>query len=429
MNVVSAPLRLLGPALRYSALTAVCLPSCFGKTNGDLAAVNSGDLSHPFAERRPPEEPLHRACGAASVTERGHAVLRRRPFLQQVTDGSALLVLRMADPSAAPPIEVTRPDGSHVLSATPARDPSVPNQHVATLRGLEPATLYCYEIPGLVTKTGFVTAPAAGSRQPVRFAAIGDSGTGDSDQLAVAEQLGTVPFDFVVHLGDLAYEKGRPSEIERSFFGVYASLIANFPVFPIAGNHEYATDDGAPFRQAFVLPENGGSTGRERWYSFDWGDVHFVGLDTEVFGDEQTAWLEQDLSDNDRPWTVVLAHRPPFSSGKHGSSLRFRRDFVPILERHRVALVLAGHEHNYERTSPINGVTYVVTGGGGRETRSVGVSAFTAFSEAVLHFVYVEIEGNQLALHAIDGVGREFDQAVITRPAVLHQTEAADERR
>jgi hypothetical protein len=76
-------------------------------------------------------------------------------------------------------------------------------------------------------------------------------------------------------------------------------------------------------------------------------------------------------------------------------------------------LVLSGHDHDYERTAPLNGVTYVVTGGGGRGTRNVGHSSFTAFSQEVIHFVFVEAQGPRLVLHAIDATGREFDQAVL----------------
>lgn len=75
--------------------------------------------------------------------------------------------------------------------------------------------------------------------------------------------------------------------------------------------------------------------------------------------------------------------------------------------------MLSGHEHDYERFKPIGGVVYVVSGGGGRGTRSVGAGSTTAFSEAVLHFVYGEVAGSRLTLHTIDGVGREFDQAVV----------------
>jgi hypothetical protein len=112
----------------------------------------------------------------------------------------------------------------------------------------------------------------------------------------------------------------------------------------------------------------------------------------------------------------VFAHKSPYASGAHGSNKDVRAVFGPILEFHRVPLMLAGHDHNYERTEEMNGVTYVVTGGGGRGTRAVGKSSFTAFSHDVLHFVYVTIEGDDLRLYAIDATGREFDFARIRQP-------------
>jgi hypothetical protein len=129
----------------------------------------------------------------------------------------------------------------------------------------------------------------------------------------------------------------------------------------------------------------------------------------------QAAWLDADLAANTLPWTIVYGHKPPFSSGEHGNDGGFQTYFVPVLEKHQVPLVLNGHDHDYERTKPQNGVTYVVTGGGGVGVRSVGTSGFTAVSDAVIHFVYVTVSSQELALHAIDGLGHEFDSLVIHR--------------
>jgi 3',5'-cyclic AMP phosphodiesterase CpdA len=278
--------------------------------------------------------------------------------------------------------------------------------------------VYCYDVTdgaGASERLGFRTAPAPETGATVRFLAFGDSGGGGSDQAALRDQMATVPFDFMIHTGDIAYAGGTRAAFEQNFFKPYADYLKFFPMFPASGNHEYDSDDAAPFREAFVLPENGGPDGVERWYSFDWGDVHFAMLDTERTGPVQAAWLDADLAASERPWTVVVGHRPPFSSGEHGSDGNFRTHFVPILEKHAVPLVLNGHDHHYERTTPQNGVTYVVTGGGGIGVRPAGSSSFTAFSLPVIHFVYVTISGNELALHAIDGVGHEFDSLVIRR--------------
>ncbi len=159
----------------------------------------------------------------------------------------------------------------------------------------------------------------------------------------------------------------------------------------------------------FALP------GDERWYSYDWGRIHFVALDTEASYSRQAAWLDADLAATTLPWKVVYFHRPPYSSGQHGSDTSLRNALEPIFEKHGVQLVLAGHDHDYERMLPQPRIQYVVTGGGGIGTRPVGSSGFTAFSDAVIHFVYVESTVDEMVLHAIDGAGAEFDAVVIPR--------------
>lgn len=397
------------------ALLPLALIGC-NVQGGKLAAEGTGDLSYPLTTREAPDTEQAKLCGSGDPSPHGDATLSRLPYLQQVTSASADVLFSgdVTDPVA---IEVTTPDGSEVgtFQAEPGADSS---QRVVHIDGLEPSTVYCYSLSGMMTEpAGFRTAPETGSDSLVRFVAFGDSGSGDSRQEAVFEQLDTVPFDLMVHTGDIAYEKGTSSALTHAFFDVYAPILHSIPAFPISGNHDYKTSSAQPFREAFDLPKNGGPDARERYYSFDWGDVHFIALDTELVGAIQTNWLKQDLVKNSQPWTVVYLHKPPYSSGYHGSTATVQNAFVPLFERYHVALVLAGHDHDYERTNPINGVTYVVTGGGGRGTRSVGHSSFTAYSEDVLHFVDVEVDADTMTIHAIDGVGREFDSAQIPRPS------------
>jgi acid phosphatase type 7 len=417
---------------RYLGCAVVVAAACNSialNEEGDLFAERTGSIVALLAPRSAPDAELVARCGDGAATELGSTSLLRSPFLQQVTSQGGLVVFRT---NARRPIDidVTTSDGARVATFVSADDPSVTDgaQQVSRLEGLKPSTTYCYSLRGLTGPVGFRTAPRPGTGARVRFAVFGDSGTGGSDQQALLQQLHTVPFDFIVHTGDLAYNSGTAAQLDRGVFRVYAPLLRSFAMFPIAGNHEYQTDAAAPFLQAFVLPENGASDALERWYSFDWGDVHFVGLDTEQIGKTQAAWLEADLLKNRLPWTVVFGHRPPFSSGEHGSDDEFREHFVPVLERYQVPLVLSGHEHNYERTKVLDGVTYVVTGGGGRGTRPVGHSSFTAFSEAVVHFVFVQIQAAQLVLHAIDGTGREFDQVSIALGGRLKSVRSSFEK-
>jgi hypothetical protein len=393
----------------------VALPACDGNRSGDIRATRLGDLSHALAARVEDE----RAAGCDVRVEAG-TVLQRRPYLQRLTD-SSLRVAWTTDARAADGAVVVERSGGDLVTVAAAEREGRASKTIAwnaAISGLEPNTGYCYAVEsGRVTlgRGSFRTAPQAGSGQAVRFIAFGDSGTGSADQQAVRDQMKAVPIDLMIHLGDIAYGSGTRAQLESYFFRVYADLLRDVAVFPASGNHEYETEDAAPFREAFLLPENGGSDGFERWYSYDFGDVHFVVLDTERVGPSQVAWLDADLVANHLPWTIVYFHRPPYSSGEHGSDANVQRSFVPLLVKHHVPLVLSGHDHHYERSKPLSGVTYIVSGGGGRGTRPVGASAFTAFSEAVCHFLYVVVAGDELTLHAIDGVGQEFDSLALTR--------------
>ena len=390
--------------------------SCLATDEAQLSASKNGDLTYLLEPRERPDAELVERCGSGELTPRGRELLRRRPYLQRVSEQRASVLFTSV---ASEPVEVdvTLPDGTKVLSATASVDAGNPRsswQGIGELEGLQPGTMYCYELRGLTARAGFVTAPAADTGARVRFLVFGDSGSGSDSQRLIADQMETVPFDLILHTGDVAYDAGTLEQYESSVFGVYAGLFKSFSFFPVAGNHDCGTSDCGPFRQVFSLPDNGIAEAKERFYSFDWGDVHFLALDTERIDDLQASWLAADLAATRRPWKIVYGHRPPYSSGEHGSDSDFRERFVPLFAKYGVKLVLAGHDHDYERSRPLEGVTYVVTGGGGKSTRAVSSSSFTAFSEDVLHFVEVTIEGRELWLYAIDGTGRQFDSARIT---------------
>lgn len=389
---------------------------CFVNQTGRTTAARHGDLPHETAPRTKFDAELTEACGHERKTR--SAMLPRHPYLQQLTDRSVTLMWT-AKTDAPMTLTVRRAvDAQLVREVTSTLDRSAPPtertfQHVASLDALEPGTIYCWNLSAgprtLIRDAGFRTAPARGEREAVRFVVVGDMGSGSPDQYAVRDQMQKVPFDLMLTVGDNAYDHGTLAEYERNFFDVYHPVLRAKPVFPTSGNHDYRTDQAGPFREVFALPENGSPVGRERWYSYDFGDVHFVALDTELVGSVQAEWLERDLSANRLPWVIVYAHKPPYSSGEHGSNRDVREVFGPIFARHRVPLVLSGHDHHYERTKPVDGTTYVVTGGGGRSTRRAGSSKFTAFSAEVLHFVWVEVSGGVMSLHAIDASGQEFD--------------------
>jgi hypothetical protein len=388
---------------------------CTLNESGNVSAGKVGDVSNP-AERRSPLAELEAACGAGGPTAYGKQVLKRDSYLQGVSSTGATVGWVTSKQDGAR-IDVSPPGGE--VAAIDARRDAVyvrnagEHQMWSGVDGLAPSSVYCYSVAdatGAITRpTGFRTAPSADSTAPLRFLAFGDSGGGGSDQYALLEQMFTVPFEMMLHTGDIAYDNGSIAQYEVNVFGVYEKLFRSIPFFPAAGNHDYETLQGAPFRSVFDLP------GEERWYSYDYGRVHFVALDTEASYKTQAAWLDEDLAATTQPWKIVYLHRPPYSSGEHGSDTSLRTALAPVLERHGVQLVLAGHDHNYERIAPQKGTHYVVTGGGGIGTRPVSNSSFTVLSEDVIHFVYGEVGVDEMVLHAIDATGREFDSVVIPR--------------
>jgi acid phosphatase type 7 len=393
------------------------LTACMTNQSGNIGASKEGDTSMP-ARRGSSIAPLTQACGGrGELTATGSALVERQPYLQQVTS-SSVMIGWVSSGSQGQRIELSSPDSSLARSASSEREATTvrnagEQQMWAHIDGLTPATIYCYALfddsGALSGRIGFRTAPAADDPAPIGFLAFGDSGGGGVDQRSLVDQMDGFPEQLIIHTGDLAYDHGTINDIEDTVFGFYAGLFRHLPFFPASGNHDYETSQGAPFRAVFALP------GDERWYSYDWGRIHFVALDTEASYSTQAAWLDADLAASALLWKVVYFHRPPYSSGEHGSDTSLRQALEPILEKHHVQLVLAGHDHNYERMTPQRGIQYVVTGGGGVGTRPVGSSTFTAFSEAVIHFVYVESTVDEMVLHAIDGTGAEFDAVMIPR--------------
>jgi hypothetical protein len=403
-----------------AAVSTVALAGCLGNQAGNLGSTKTGDLSNPAATRGSPIDGLRDACGGSGeLTMAGAAVIRRQPYVQQLTKASVTVGwVSTADDGER--VEVTLPDARLTATSAGEREAVIvrsesENQKWALIDGLQPDTLYCYAVVGptgpLSERIGFRTPPGPDSTETIRFLAFGDSGGGGTDQRTLADQMYNVPYDLIVHTGDIAYDSGTINEFEETVFKMYTPLFRHLPFFPASGNHEYKTMQGAPFRAVFALPGDSG----EKWYSYDWGRIHFVALDTEADYATQAKWLDADLSATTLPWKVVYFHKPPYSSGGHGSDVSLRNAIEPVLVKHRVQLVLAGHDHNYERTLPQQGVLHVVTGGGGVGTRPVGASGFTAFSEDVIHFVQAEVGLDEMVLHAIDATGTEFDSVVVRR--------------
>lgn len=329
----------------------------------------------------------------------------RRPYLAWVSSQSAVIAWR-----CSPSGTVRWGPGEERNEAL--TDRTVQDQHFALLSDLTPETTYSYEVAIDGERFGpvatFTTAPAQGSE--TSFIAFADSGTGSVHQKRLAEVMKSRSFDFALIAGDVIYDKGADSEYDRGYFQPYAGLIDHLPFFPVPGNHDIVTDGGKPFKQNFYLPRG------NFYYDFFWGETHVIGLDSNKVADPaQKRWLETALKAPAR-WKIVYFHHPAFSSAEYGDTPSVQSHWVPLFEQYGVDLVFNGHAHGYERTVPINGVTYVVTGGGGAPLYPVGRNERTVISSATHEFVSVDVTANTLTLKAIDITGAVIDTFQLDQP-------------
>jgi acid phosphatase type 7 len=282
----------------------------------------------------------------------------------------------------------------------------------ARLFGLSPGRWYCYDASAgdelLARGIPFRAAPDDASK--IRVAALGDFGAATAGSRDIRDQLFAAhkarPFDLAVTVGDNANPVASHSALATKVFAPYASLLMQTPLYPALGNHDYYAAQGAAVLEMFFLPEG---EGKERYYSFDVGPAHFVALDTEAPLGPQVLWLERDLAAAARPFTIVYLHRPPYNGGRHGPAMNVRAAFAPLFEAYGVDLVLAGHDHNYQRLSPPGRVLYVVSGGGGAAIYSALATEDTLFFAAAYQFLELEITRCRLSGRAVGADGAEID--------------------
>jgi hypothetical protein len=402
----------------------------------------------------------------------------------------------------------------------------------AAIEGLQLGQKYYYRVRGNGTALAegyFTTRQSRGRR--IRFVSFGDNSYGDISDRAIAFQTYRQNPDFVMNCGDNVYESGTDDEYQRYFFPVYnadvaalrvgAPLLRSVPFYTVIANHDVQDKDArgheiADFTRnpdalgyytAMHLPLNGpeapayptptmGAAERiavfrecagNRFprmanYSFDYGDVHFLCIDSNRYGDPNDpalqGWMAADLAKTDAIWKFVVFHHPPFNVGNEHYVVQHMRVLAPLLEAHGVDIVLSGHEHNYQRARPIrfmpagrgksadigapdrrvpgtftidrtfdgisntraDGVLYIVTGAGGKHLYDPG---FTDRPERWTHaddnhVDYVvkmvtdrhslsvfDVDGGRLTMKQIDEAGREIDRMVVTKsPRLIRNTTA-----
>ncbi|WP_053232026.1 purple acid phosphatase family protein [Sandaracinus amylolyticus] len=396
---------------------------------------------------------------------------QRTPYLQSPTETSIIVRWRSA---SAQPSSVCW--GTSPSALTNRAGSGSATDHTVRITGLTPDTQYyyataqstCPPASAADARDTFRTAPRRGSTRPFRMWVVGDSGTGGSDQRAVRDAMlgattGRRP-DLFLHMGDMAYSSGTTSEFDSRFFAMYSDILRQTPCWPTMGNHEGSSSDSAtqsgPYYDAYTLPTDGSAgglpSGTEAYYAFDWGNVHFVVLDSHESPRGTTGamlrWLDEDLAATDATWVIAYFHHPPYTDGTHDSDterqhIDMRQNALPILEAHGVDLVLGGHSHIYERSylvrgafdtpttagghlvdtgdgqldgdgpyrSGTEGTLYVVAGHGGASVGGDASHPVMFFSETEHGSCIIDVDGEQLTLRNVRSDGAETDHVTLMK--------------
>jgi predicted MPP superfamily phosphohydrolase len=258
----------------------------------------------------------------------------------------------------------------------------------------------------------------------VRFAVIGDSGTGDHQQYEVAKEMEiyrkVVGFDFVIMLGDNIYGGHQPRDFAQKFEIPYKPLLdAGVKFYASLGNH----DD--PDIERLYKPFN---MGGQRYHTFKKGDAQFFALDSDYMDTQQLAWVEQNLRSSNAQWKICFFHHPLYNDGKmHGADLDLRNQLGPLLKHYGVNAVYSGHEHAYERIKPEDGIYYFILGNSGKLVRNdFHQSEQMAKSfDRDRTFMLVEIAGDNLYFQTISRSGETVDSGQITRQQANSNAQAA----
>jgi acid phosphatase type 7 len=321
----------------------------------------------------------------------GIPALTRSPYLQMGRQ-TAITIRWRTDIACTGRVELGTAFGTY--TAAIADEACATTEHEVTVAGLTPGTKYFYRIGTnasvvlqAATNNFFTTLPPDNTTRKLRFAVFGDCGRNDNGfQTGTLTQYqrylsdnGIDAADALLLLGDNAYNSGTEEEYTANFFTPFGtSILRNHKMYPAPGNHDYgnisSTSKSVAYYRNFTMPANGEiggvPSGTEAFYSYNIGDVHFLSMDS--YGEEagntrlydtlgkQAIWVKADLAANTKKWVVAYWHHPPYTKGSHDSDTEtdlrnMRENFIRILERNGVDLILCGHSHDYERSYLLRG--------------------------------------------------------------------------
>ncbi|MCO5249077.1 MAG: metallophosphoesterase [Chitinophagales bacterium] len=330
-------------------------------------------------------------CALGSYTTNAQDLLRG-PYQQDGTTTSMKIMWRTSVPTVG---WVKVGDTPDKLDKTFTESSSTIN-HIVLVDGLEPYTRYYYAIgyDDVTLSTGIdhyiTTNQVAGDTSGFSLWMIGDMGKANDAQRMARDAFYQYnkqhPVDFMITLGDNAYQNGEDFEYQEKVYDIYDSIFRFLHYYPTPGNHDYNIIRGdnifewvnpeldqGPYFDNHELPtmgEAGGfPSGTELYYSYDYGNMHFININSELYSwtvgsaSPFKTWLKKDLEANQQHWTIAYLHSPPYTSGSHNSddfyeiAIKNMRQFiVPILEEAGIDMLYGGHSHVYERSYMINGL-------------------------------------------------------------------------
>jgi PKD repeat protein len=340
--------------------------------------------------------------------------ITKGPYLQDATPAGMVVMWETSEASDS------RVDFGPTASYTHnVYDAALTQSHEVPLTGLTTDSLYHYKVTSHTATAisasadnTLQTAPAYAT--PFRFVAYGDSRSYPEIHAGVVAGIVAAAPRMVVHTGDFTNTGNSAADWQTDFFRPAEPLIKNTPLFPVLGNHE---NNSALYYQYFSTPPGGGDNGEE-WYAFDYGNAHFIVLDTNVTfapGSEQYLWLENELKTATAEWLFVVEHHPAYSSGDHGSDPDVQNYLVPLYETYGVDMVFCGHDHLYERSLK-SGIYYIVTGGGSGplSTPNTTSNPYQQFVESANHYCTMDINGDTAVLEAHYPDGTIFDTVTLS---------------
>ena len=421
-------------------VTAVLLPElCAQEVK---KAVPPPPVADPVEVHRPSLRPDRIILTWASDPTTSQSVTwRTSPTVKQ-----GLAELTLAD--AGPALEANA--GRFEAVATPLRtDLNSVHFHSVTFEGLQPSTKYAYRVgDGANWSEWFHFTTASTQPEPFSFIYFGDAQNDVRSKWSrvIREAYGDAPnAAFMIHAGDLI-NSAESDEQWGEWFSAGAWLNAMVPSVPVVGNHEMAKVDentrrlSHHWRPQFALPENGPAGLEESCFTMVYQGVRIIGMNSNEKPQEQAAWLDKVLTENKEKWVVCTFHHPMFSTGKDRDNAALRAIWKPILDKHRVDLVLQGHDHSYGRTgleTPIaqseaaaganeahmfSGTVYVISVSGPKMYNLQRQPFMSRSAEDTQLYQIIHFDGDKLHFEAYTAIGELYDAFTLRKqPGGINQ--------